>query len=156
MTRRSSDLTSHLVHCHSAHAPCPQGWLENEIAEESIKKELAPELSKFGGDDGLATLKTHVRSEVNRIEKLEFGRTRLCAPEQTQPQPRQSDASNASGYQSSPHRANIGQPTATTDGNQHTGFAVQHSKPREVDSVKLLEFPTPGNGFEKWWVPDDS
>ena len=32
-----------------------------------------------------------------------------------------------------------------------SGFAVQYSKPREADSVKLLAFPKPGMSFDKWW-----
>ena len=137
------------THCHTAHNPCPQGWLAKEIAEESIAKDLAPELSKVGDDDGLATSKSDVQSMVKRIEKLESGRPRLSTPEQ--PRTQQSDASKASGYPSSPHRANIGNSIVATKGHGHTGFALQYSKPREADSVKLLKFPTPGTGFEKWW-----
>jgi hypothetical protein len=88
---------------------------------------------------------------VKQIEKIESGRPRLNTPEQPQPRTEQSDASKASGYPSSPYRANIGQSIVAQDGQAHTGFAVQYSKPREADSVKLLKFPTPGTGFEKWW-----
>ena len=44
--------------------------------------------------------------------------------------------------------ANLGVAPGATG---HSGYAVQYGKPREADSVKLIAFPKPGTGFEKWW-----
>jgi hypothetical protein len=36
-------------------------------------------------------------------------------------------------------------------GGDSSGYTVQFSKPKEADSVKLLAFPKPGAGFDRWW-----
>jgi len=73
-------------------------------------------------------------------------------------------ASKASGYPLSPVRqppgiqaqklgmpVNLADTLVAQDQSGETGFAAQYSKPREADSVKLMAFPKPGTGSEKWW-----
>ena len=149
--------------CHSDHNPCPEGWIAKSPWETSLENlpGSAPEIAVP------AEVPTDVQSMVARIEALE-----ATAPKQstvgnerpsTQKHVTPAMAAKASGYPLSPVRQppgiqqNDGMPVNLTDTlvaqdqSGNTGFAVQYSKPREADSVKLMAFPKPGTGFEKWW-----
>ena len=146
-------------HCHSAHLLCPTGWI-NKDAQPAVDEEPKDEPP------------SDVRSMVARIEALENnnrsspevgndGVNRSVPPTQLYVTPEM--AARASGYPLSPVRhppgidgisglpVNLADTLVATDPSGHTGFAVQYSKPREADSVKLMSFPKPGIGFERWW-----
>ena len=139
--------------CFKDHLPCPGGWLSKDSSEEpaNLPRNLDNDLAETHVDGDLAQLKTDMKNIGDKIEAIETKRsynTPRTSAEHAQA------ASKASGYPLSPSQQPTGLPVlgsiVATD-QEHSGFAVQYSKPREADVVKLMAFPKPGTSFERWW-----
>ena len=128
--------------CVAKHYPCPDGW--NNKEEKSTEQQPEPALpepapvSTPPKQNPNAELARQLMAQAEAL--LKGGDTNQSATSYPQ-------SLTKAGHQAVVPLANLG---IAPDATGNSGSAVQYSKPRDADSVKLLEFPKPGMSFEKW------